>query len=190
MSQQVRPKSVLRGHVPRTCYDQINKRTCLHVDAWLYQLPDDSLYFLFEYRAGGHDIISRQVFRAVDCELVQVSAELDLASIGVARTVGGPWDRRAAPYLAALHWRVIYPTLRAPREGFKGHVSVSLHYVYRALGVPDDPCEGLDNLYAVTLRPGRKAAAGRGDQPGAPTVPAQWGRRERSVLRTLGKLLR
>lgn len=187
MVSRTRPRAAtLRDGIPWRAYDAIVRRTCYHLDAWVMQATDDSLYLVLEARVGGTLLVDRRTYRLAPDGLTPCEDIRD----GIARHIDSPWARRNAPWLNALHWRYVQPVLRIPREGFKGHTSVKLHYVWSDKAC-DDPCEGMTNLYAETGRAARDGYMHTGApiSVATPDAPA-WDKRERSVLRTLDKLLK
>lgn len=173
-----------RANVPWRVYDLINRRDCLHIDAWLYQAGDDTLYFNVQSRAGGRMLVRSTWLRVDNTALTPVSA-LDPSTL-VQRHINSPWGLRNAPQLRGIHARVLQPAYMAPAEGFKGYRSIALHYVYSDARV-SDPLAGIENLYGIT---------GRGQSyPDENAVPAATRRRSpldrdtRSRLRTLDKIL-
>lgn len=187
--------AIRRAHVPWSAYDAILRRTCLHIDAWLYQLPDDTLYFVLLASAGGVQDIGTTTYRAEPGALIPVANIPDIERVGLARQVGSPWARRNAPWLNALHWTHLQPMVREPHSEFKGHRSVLLHYVWSDARV-DDPMAGLDNTYVGSGRHERALARmsdERREAEAARAVRVQDSKldaRERSIMRTLDKLLK
>jgi len=170
-------------------YDRLYGRKVFHIDAWLWQMPDDVLYLVVESRAGGQQVLERTVYRVGQSQGIVPVTDSEPEREGIARHIDSPWARKYAPWLNSLHWATIQPTLRIPRAGFKGHVSVRLHYVWTDPAL-DDPMRGLENLYAITGRKERDAGQ-RIHLPSYGTVidaPA-WSAADRSMLRTLQKLL-
>ena len=144
------------------------------------------LYLVLEARAGGIQLLERKAYRCEPGALYPVADNVE----GIARHIDSPWSVRHAPWLNALHWSHIQPVLRIPREGFKGHVSVKLHYVWSDPNT-DDPEAGLTNMYGEY---GRGAGRYQNATPVASgpviTDGARWDKNERSLLRTLDKLLK
>lgn len=179
----------LRKDVPWRVYDVIANRHVLHIDAWFVQDGDDQLYFIIQTRAGGWDVVSSDVFRATPGVLQRVTVPAgELLQRGLLRHVDNPWSRRHAPWANALHWRYIVPQLHIPREGFKRFMSVRLHYVYSNPAV-SDPCEGLYNGYGATARAARFGDNLRPNVPPPEDATPRLSARERSIMRTLQKLL-
>lgn len=176
-----------RTNVTWRVYAAIVRRTCYHVDAWIIQAADDALYLVMEGRAGGLQLVTRRVYACAPGSLTPYESDVE----GVTRHIDSPWARRYAPWLNTLHWELIQPVLRIQREGFKGHVSVKLHYVHSD-HAHDDPTEGFTNLYDATPRAARDAARMKVQQHRAayPAVTSAWNATERSVLRTLDKLIK
>lgn len=182
--------AVYRRHVPWRVYDQIVRRTCLHVDGWLYQMPDDQLYFVFITTRGGTKPLAHTMYRAEPGALTPVAYSASIHRDGLTRHIDSPWARKHAPWLNRLYWRDIYPTLRQPVEGFKGHRSIVLRFVYTSPAL-DDPMAGIENLYSVTGRRTRDDAQMLHGAPELATRPrSPWNAAERSMLRTLDKLLK
>jgi len=193
MVNRSKPRAVtLRAHVPWTIYDTINRRTCLHIDAWLYESTSGIFYFIIRTAAAQMEL-STAYFRASESEgLIAVQRPDDLDAMTV-RHIDSPYALRVAPWLGVIHWRDIYPALRTPRDGFKAPHSILLHYVYTSPAV-HDPVTGLENLYAVTGLAGRDAARVSDApvyRPASTAKPrAAWDANDRSILRTLNKLLK
>lgn len=176
-----------RQNVPWRVYDAINRRNCLHIDAWCVQDRDNTLYFVIEERVGGHDVLSARIWRVDNRkELVRVGEGVRnttyALNICIKRHVDSPWAKRNAPWLDAIHREIIQPQLRLPRVGFKAPHSIALHYVWTNPAI-DDPMEGLPNYHP--LAPARSPMPSD-DADTAQRLPP----RERSILRTLDKLLR
>lgn len=194
MVNRSKPRAIsLRTHVSWQVYDAINRRTCLHIDAWLYQSTTGTYYFIIRTAAAQMEI-GTAYFRADPTGgLVAVQRPDGLDAMALCY-IDSPRERTRAPWLEAVHWRDIYPLLRAPREGFKAPASVLLHYVYTSPGV-SDPTAGLENMYAVTGLAGRDAARVSAGGPvyrpdSTPKPRAAWDKAQRSMLRTIDKLLR
>ena len=154
----------------------INKRVCLHVDAWFYQMPDDSIYFLIQRRGGGHVLVSSDYFKATPQGLFPVAPVERIRERGMSIAINTKRARKYYPWLAALHKRDIQPYLHdRPHASFKGHISILLHYVWLNPALYGEPLDGIENLYGVTNR--------------AHTAKTGWNARERSQLRTVAKLL-
>lgn len=176
--------------------DLINRKVVHHFDAWLYQMPDDVLYFLIETRAGGEQLLTRNVFRACPLQGLVPVRDPGVVENGIKRTIDGPRAKVHWPYCAAIHKRDIAPHMRVVPAGFK-LVSTRLHYIYTNRKI-DDPMEGIENLYAATARAGRDKVDGISIRDarriaainGTPAPKSPWTARERSILRTLDKILR
>lgn len=181
--------AVYRRHTSWRVYDAIVRTTCLHVDGWLYQTSDDQLYFVFITTRGGTKPLAHTMYRVDEGTLTPVTYDASIHRDGLARHIDSPWARRNAPWLNALYWRDIAPTLRQPVEGFKGHRSIMLRFVYTDPTL-DDPFAGLENLYSITGRRARDDAQRLHVTDLTPRARSPWGAKERSVLRTLDKLLR
>lgn len=183
-----------RQHVNGTVQDRIYKRSVFHLDAWIYQLKDDNLYLVLESRRAGVELIDATMYRMEPGTLYPVAWNGDVHRLGIRRHCDGPWARKHAPWLNTLHVTRIQPEARMPRQGYTA-VSVHLHYVWTDAAL-DDPCEGVDNAYAMTGRAIRDAAL-RTPQTEAmnasitpqPRANPAWNAADRSRLRTLQKLL-
>lgn len=146
----------LRKHVPWRVYDAINRRTCLHVDAWIYLGPDDEIYLALLLTAGGHTLFDWRTYRIMrdpltgNVELIPKRVERDwLESKCLSRSINSAWGQ-ARPWLADLHDKVILPSLRQPIEGpFKGYRSIALHYIRVSQSCPE-PFDDAVNHYALT----------------------------------------
>lgn len=176
-----------RNDMPWRVYDLINRRDCLHVDAWLLQAPDNRLYFLIQSSAGGRQLL-RETWLRVDGMALTPVAALDAGTM-TRRYINTAWARRHAPQLALLHETVLRPTYWQPVAVFTGHRSIALHYVYSDART-DDPLAGVDNQYSITRRGELYPDNSNDDLPTiaqdiAPTLDAS----ARSQLRTLDKVL-
>jgi hypothetical protein len=179
----------LRQNVPWRIHDQIHTRTCYHVDAWLYQMPDDGLYFVIRTSAAGIHPIDKVILRATRTHgLTPVAWTDDVETRGLQRQIDSPWGKRHAPWLAALH-EPIRAEAVTRRQGFIGPNSVRLWYVWTSPRL-NDPTAGIENMYGVTKR-------GMADTTLPAPVPvargrpkSPWDARTRSILRTLDKLLK
>lgn len=182
---------VLRENLSTFIQDQISPLHCYHFDAWLYQTKNNNLYFVIMGRRGGRRAHGSVAFQVTREGITQVdSAQIGyIATQGEARQIGSPWQRKYAPWLRDIHWP-IHRLARLDRtgHGFKGPPSVKLWYIYQDTRI-DDPLEGIENLYAVTGRQSVTAPPGPLTAPvGRPRSP--WSKADRSVLRTLDKLLK
>lgn len=187
-----------RQHLTTTerAYDNMYGRKILHIDAWIYQLPDNTLYLAIETNAGGQQLITRHVLRIDHGNLTPASEPADMVARGIQRHVGTAWQRKYAPWLTAVHDNVVRYVAQLKQDNvrpgeFKGS-SVKLWYVWSDPAVCD-PFAGADNLYATTgyaVNHPVKAS----ERASAPVTRADarsaWGARDRSVLRTLDKLLK
>lgn len=184
-----------RQYVNGTIQDKIYKKSILHIDAWMYQLKDDNLYLVLETRKAGVELTEALLFRLHPGEIVPVAWSGDIHATGLTRHCDSPWARKHAPWLRALHDDRIRAEMRMPREGYAS-LSVKLHYVYTDRTL-DDPLAGISNAYATTGRAIRDAAlhtplAALMNASIRPPVRANsaWTAKERSILRTLDKLLK
>lgn len=186
-----------RQGVPMRVMDQISTSKCYHVDAWLIQADDDELYLIVEGRRGGVELLhARVVYHASEqygLRQVEYNAE------GIPRYIGGKWSKREAPWLNALHWNTIYPLL-CDTKAQHLRTSVKLHYVWTNKAI-DNPCDELSNTYYDSERGARDAARMSPERRhsednasrmsfGPVQVQPKFTARERSVLRTLDKLLK
>lgn len=186
-----------RQYVNGTVQDRIYKRTVLHVDAWIYQMRDDQLYLLIEEREAGVSLAGPpNVYRIEpNGALYPVALGGDIHRQGLKRHCDSPWARKYAPWLNRIHREQIQPQLRIPREGYT-FICVKLHYVYTDTKLCD-PMEGIENMYAATGRAIRDASLRTPETDAlnatikpTPRANPAWGKRDRSVLRTLDKLLK
>lgn len=194
-------KAVLRANVPWRVYDYIVHRACLHIDAWIVQTEDDNLYLTIERRIGGTVLLRREVYRLHPGQIIPVNS--DRRPDGIQRHVNTAWARRYAPWLEQIH-RAIRPGLHQRiHPSFTRPNNIHLHYVWSDPRV-NSPTAGLDNLYEVTGRPGRDAArmtaatkaqhklrqrATYGPETDPNSRRYFWNASERSILRTLAKIL-
>ncbi len=175
-------------------YDAINRRTCLHIDAWLVQTEDDELYFVMETRIGGQTLMAQRIHRATPNGLIPVEARKVIDVNGsdfMKRHINSPWARRNYPWLADLHREHIQPQLHTPVEGFKGFRSIALHYAWSNPNI-HNPFAGVRIFNAGGILRSNE---------GGPTDPAEfkaatkrkaptWSRSDRSMLRTLDKIIK
>jgi len=188
--------AILRANVPQRIYDWINTRKCMHVDAWLYQMPDDMLYFVVIGSVAGRvkNATHRRVWRIDPFGIYPYQFSTDIAARGLPRRLGGPWARKHIPWANAYHkyirqaaWEMCAPFVRR---------SIVLHYVYTKPKL-DDPLEGIENTYATSSRAARDAVHGTSVRDArriaainGTSDKSPWTARERSILRTLDKILR
>lgn len=188
--------------------DVIVKKTCLHVDVFMLDV-EDTYYLVAEYRAGGLAMLGRDCWRVsrdgVERMVSDIYAPADRT---VRRKLNTPWGGRrpwlmegAEKVAAANDWL-------ATREGFKGMNSVRLHYIGR-LEKYADPLAGVENYFSggrgVKADPNGIRARREARQPKRASDDSAilrvgmakpvkrtsgWSARERSVLRTLDKLIR
>ena len=183
----------LRPNVAWRVYDIIARQSCLHIDAWLFEEGNGALYFVTETRRGGKALIAQRVLRATANGLIPIErgdqAALNFSAM-MPRHINGAWAARNAPWLGTLHRDVLLPGFNAPVDGFTGYRSIALHYVWTDPRV-SDPFEGVKNYYSAT---GYAARHGM-PEPVSDPAPVQrqrspWGRGERSLLRTLDKVIK
>lgn len=186
-------KAPLRSGVSWRIHDTIARKTCFHVDAWCVQDASDRLYFVLRTSAGGYTVLDARAYEVRTdplrraWELVEVSRgddALTLVASCTQRRINDAWARRHAPQLEELHTRDIVPTLRLPREGFKGPHSIVLHYVWSDPRV-SDPMIGLPNYHGMAGAEPHAVAMQLAERVGQP-----WNAQDRSLLRTLDKLLK
>lgn len=185
-------KPELRKYCTERVLDVLARRDVLHVDIWLRENREGGLYFLIETREGGFQLIRRGVLRLVPSALIGLDVvpvsegELDMSG-SVDRALNSAWGLARYEALNALHWGVIVPALRVPREGFKPYVSAKLHYVGLEPSALRDPCEGMAN-YSPWAKPAAPAPASQMVALGKLSGNVLDGD-ARSVFRTLDKLL-
>lgn len=193
-------RSALRNHVSTRIYNTINRRDCWHLDAWLIQDHNDCLFFVLESRRGGWEVLSRIAIRVHDDGTTQIQ-DLQLGGRidGIQRHLNDPWASRTIhrEALERVHWQLIQPSLRREREGFRFPYSVMLHYLWTDPSVTE-PFDGIHNLYEATGRAEHHRRMTKGEPDARPLPGTDTSRREaspfgahdRSILRTLDKLLR
>lgn len=193
----VRNKLPMRSNVPARVYDMINRRDCLHIDAWLYQDGDDTLYFVIRTSGGGQQVLQIKAWRAQPNTLTPVTYNADVFARMIKRQIDSPWARRYYPWLDQLYKTQIQPWLWEPAQGFRGHRSIALWFVHSDPRVCD-PFAGADNTYQDTARAARDAAMmANPPQPdmtpkpsdGVAIVGGGYTAQERSIMRSLGKVL-
>lgn len=181
-------------------YDLINRRTCLHVDAWVYQDNDDRLYFHVDYSIGGRQIHERATWHIDIAGNTFIPAPtLTVSDISrmVKRTINHPFMHKHYPMLAAMHDVHMLPRIWADMgAAFKGYRSVALNYIWTNPRI-NEPMEGILNHYATTRRAERDEGFVQGGPPRWDnSIHAQYERamrlppKERSIMRTLDKVLR
>lgn len=173
-----------RQGVSTYVHDQLYLRKVIHLDAFIWQTPDDNLYLVLETREGGQSLLARAVFRIERDYLANVLETLVPERSGIARYINSPWTRRHAPWLAEIHTRYVSPEIARLRASAP-RLSVRLWYVWNDPRI-DEPCDGIENLYSVT---GYATHAPIVDRP-TRNKASTWNARERSLLRTLDKLLK
>lgn len=189
MVDRTKPRlATLRADVPWRVYDAIVRKSCLHVDAWFYQMPDDELYFVLRVARAGHEVLAVSTFHASAAGLVPVANIADIERTGMARHIDSAWGRKYAPWANGLHHTQIMPIIHQPVTGYKGHRSIRLHYVWTDAKL-DDPMQGIENLYGFTGRQGRDDRYGRTKEGVRAAATSPWSAADRSMLRTLQKLL-
>lgn len=180
-----------RQHVPWRVYDYINRRTCLHVDGWLIRddasVGGDGWIFILHMTAGGQQKLNTITF--------------NVDAFGTVTRVDNPSyipSRRSEfmlgePILERVHWQYIVPLVHTRAPGFTPPNSVILHYVWIDPRIVE-PTDGIVNYYDSTARAERDAKRRIRPLPEmtpAVTPPApRLSARDRSVLRTLDKLLK
>lgn len=173
-------------------YDLINRRTCIHVDAWLYQDTDDTLYLYVEYSAGGRQLIYKATWRVdvIARELVPTYT-LEASDIArmITRHVNSPYMRRWYPTVAAMSDAWLDRMYADMGSAFTGYRSVALHYVWTDARI-SEPMAGLHNDYNDTRRADRDDALSAAPMPVVREKPPKLPPRERSIMRTLDKVLR
>jgi len=188
MAQRTRKTAMpFREGLTTYLQDQICNRVTLHLDVWLYQQPDDQMYFVARAATAGHDVINVMTWRVDRDGLYAVANIQDIERTGLARHIDGPWARKHAPWLRASFQSHLLPLAQAQLPyGFKRR-SVRLWCVYTNRAI-NDPLEGIDNLYGTTGRAARDDAFVT-EKPEAARTASLWTARERSMLRTLQKIL-
>lgn len=191
-----RRNTPLRTHVPQRVYDWINNRKCIHVDAWLYQQPDDTLYFVILATKAGRmkQPVLHRTYRVDPFDMGYVNNIPNIANTAVERRIGGALARARFPW-AAQHHEYIRQLVDDVCARYTRR-SVILHYVYTNKLI-DNPMEGIENTYVGSSRAERDAVAGTSvrDARRAAALAMQerpqspWTAKERSLLRTLQKIL-
>lgn len=188
----------LRTHVSALIYDRINNRRCLHRDLWLVQDEDDILFIIVEERAAGQELLNRVIYRVVgrapNLELLRhVGPEPRNA---IQRQINSPWAlKQYGNALVQLHDRAIQPALRQRPERMPLPPSVVCWYVWIDPTL-SEPTDGVHNYYEGSAR--EAAGDRRSKRPrqidgryiGPPADQPKLSARDRSVLRTLDKLLK
>lgn len=198
----VRQRAPNRRHCTDQAHDFITRRTCLHVDAWLYEDQWEQLYIHIEYSVAGKQLYYVETNMIVfdgysepqQWELRPVTplTQSQIQSM-IPRYIGNRWSRIKAPYLADVERRLITPLIWRPMgAAFKGYRSVALHYVYTDMNICE-PMAGILNEYGVTGYHTRFVDKDIIPLPSAmrdKAKPERLPPRERSIMRTLDKVLR
>lgn len=209
-----------RKYITRAVLDKIGGKACVHFDAWLLQRDDnDALFFIVRESLGGWSDATRTHAFYLNCKPMSylgiIHNRADPWSVGAKRLIDGKWARMDdytefldAHHKALLGWIVIRFAWWQSIGPYTSK-SVKLHYVYTDPKI-DDPMAGMYNMYEEIARSEyaeRRRKAGEcpdirlqcsdelatmlAPEParrGRP--PSPWTKAQRSMLRTLDKLLK
>lgn len=186
----------------------INKGSCLHLDAYLTEDDDTQrLYFyVVASRGGWEGEIRKYIIWERGLDYVGNVASLPN---GQHRVLGRTWSRNVVPWLREVHEKHILPLLWGPLDPMFKTRNIKLHYIWSDKRI-NEPTESLYNVYGVSnhakkarerMSPATLAELERKEDEefakglrgpvrrrGRP--PSPWSRKDRSLLRTLDKLLK